>query len=414
MDECVRLEEALQAEELRKAEQEQSPRRLPVRRRSAWPFSLKDFEKTDEIRLPTVSPELAAFSPGPPEVSPRRRGTNPSPPCTPRGNDNRNDPPPSSPRSPRRQTKTPVEIHSSRSKIGPRKEPHVMYPRRPTSIPQSPTLPGTTSFTDLGRLQRIERLNRRSSSLIAPRMRTNTQDNPEEEHLTRPGNVAPAGGGTTSVVSEPVPLQILEKVDIPPDPKRHSRTFPHKKIEFSAVPKVCVPIKLNTDPPQHRRLVMMEIVTEFQERNDLKLYQVTTKLSYTAKPTVPGPKIAERATYSLREDPESGGEKELVMENKSGAADEFTLTGENFKSRKIVIHVALLLEQDQEEITKSFHARLGLQTSDRMLGPKADIELTFEPEDFGEHCERPVPKDVNLRELPLRWVGDERRVSTSL
>jgi hypothetical protein len=69
MDECVRLEEALQAEESRKAEQEQSPRRLPVRRSSGWPFSLKDFRKTDEIRLPPVSLELAAFSPGPPEAS---------------------------------------------------------------------------------------------------------------------------------------------------------------------------------------------------------------------------------------------------------------------------------------------------------------------------------------------------------
>lgn len=109
------------------------------------------------------------------------------------------------------------------------------------------------------------------------------------------------------------------------------------------------------------------------------------------------------------------------MAIESGAEDKFTLKRKDFKSREIVIHMALLSEQNQQETTKPFHARLRFHVSSGILycmheleEGGQDINLSFKPKDFGEHCERLVPKDLNLHELLLSWVGAERSVSTSL
>lgn len=223
MDECVRLEEALQAEESRKAEVEQSPRPRPVRRRSRWPFSLDDFAKTDEYRLPPLSTELAAFSPGPAEASPRRRGTNPSSsPHISQRNDNlqsRNDPSQSAARGSKGQVETAVEQLPSRTETRTRQERKASYAMRSTSkhrdkqreaTARSPTFPRTTTSTDLGRLQDNKNPHRYSPP-IAVQSETNTQENQDRERLTRVENAAAAGSRAPRVVSEPEPMQIVSE-----------------------------------------------------------------------------------------------------------------------------------------------------------------------------------------------------------
>lgn len=168
-------------------------------------------------------------------------------------------------------------------------------------------------------------------------------------------------------------------------------------------------------------LVMMQIGTVFPARMGLDLYQVRTKFSYATDSTVPGPRIAKRAEYPLNKgDPEKGGEKELDMVIESDADDKFALKRKDFKCREIVIHVALLLEQNQQKTTKSFYVGLRSHVSSGILyrmheleEEGEDIKLSFKPKNFGEHFERLVPKDLNLHELLLSWVGSERSVSAS-
>ncbi|KAI8724392.1 hypothetical protein NCS52_00008300 [Fusarium sp. LHS14.1] len=392
MDECVRLEEALQAEE------ERSPRRRPARRSSGWPFSFEDFGRTDEIRLPPVSPGLAALSPGPPARSPRRRETNPSSPRT--------------ETTSREERRTIYSTHSTSKHRDKRTE----------VTPQSPTLPRAFSLTDLGDSQDSRNSHRRYNSSISPRTRNNAPQNREEERSIRPENVTPAGSGTPRAASKPRLLQIPELVAI----LRHEETagpliesLPQKigslGITFKAVCKAWAPVKLNTTPPQHRILVMLEIDTVFPTICYLNIYQVRAKFSYKADYTGPGPRIAKRAQNPLNKgDPGTRGEKELIMDEIS-AESKFTLEQKDFKSGEIVIHVALLLEQDQQNATKSFHAGFKFFVSGSALyrmheqgGEEEDVELFFEPGKLGEHREHLVPKDLDLLKLLQSWVRSGR------
>lgn len=142
---------------------------LPARRSSGWPFFLRDFGKTDKIRLPSTSPGLATFSPSPPEPSPPGQETNPS--------------------SPRPETRTREErrmIYSTHSSLKRRD-------RHSEITSQLPTLSRAFSLTDLGGSQDSRNSRHRYSILTSLRARNNAPQNREEERFTRLKGVAPAG-----------------------------------------------------------------------------------------------------------------------------------------------------------------------------------------------------------------------------
>ncbi|RTE80986.1 hypothetical protein BHE90_004439 [Fusarium euwallaceae] len=192
MDECVRLEEALQTEESQNA-QEQSPRRRSGRRSFKWPFSLDDYGRTDEYRLPPVSTGLAAFSPGPAEASPRKRGTNPSPPRISHRSDNRNDLLRRATRSPQRRDDPTVERVSSRTEPKPRVERRASYIAPSISqhrdnlsqaTPQSSAPLRSVTYTDLQRLRDNEDPRRHQSLPRTFQPRTYIEEDQDRDRLT--------------------------------------------------------------------------------------------------------------------------------------------------------------------------------------------------------------------------------------
>ncbi|KAJ4214640.1 hypothetical protein NW759_010194 [Fusarium solani] len=214
MDERVRREEDSQAKQTRQVNETGKVERRPTPprssktdRRSRWPFSWKDFAKTDEFRLPTISPELAAFFRSPVRALPGRQITDPSSlPRISERNDNgqsQSEPSQSTAQSSMEPHEVGVGQLTNPTGTRTREEREASYAMPSTSKPhgkqrevslQPQTPPKATTPASLERMREDESARRHQSLPITPQPKANTQGSEEEAQSISVENTVATGG----------------------------------------------------------------------------------------------------------------------------------------------------------------------------------------------------------------------------